>query len=131
MYKIETKDYGYKLTFSDFIKVEEMQNWVKDSEKALAKASKAFGVVIDMRGLKPLPLDSQTHMQTGQKLYKEKGMVRSAVILEGAITTSQFKRIAKETGIYEWERYIDASKEENIEKKAIDWVHKGIDPDKL
>lgn len=130
MYKIEIKDYGYKLTFADFIKAEEMQDWVKESEKALSKASKEFGVVIDMRALKPLPQDSKEHMQTGQTLFKRKGMVRSAVILDSAITTGQFKRIAKETGIYEWERYLDASKVADHEKIAVDWVQKGIDPDK-
>ncbi|HMV41143.1 MAG TPA: hypothetical protein PK079_09135 [Leptospiraceae bacterium] len=60
-----------------------------------------------MRTLKPLPPESQIHMQEGQKLYKEKGMVRSVVILANTITKLQFKRIAQETGIYQWERYID------------------------
>jgi len=34
-------------------------------------------------------------------------MVRSVVILANTITKLQFKRIAQETGIYQWERYID------------------------
>ena len=46
-------------------------------------------------------------MQEGQKLFKNAGMERSVVILSTAMVTMQFKRIAKETGIYEWERYIE------------------------
>ncbi|OEU57610.1 MAG: hypothetical protein BA871_10695 [Desulfuromonadales bacterium C00003096] len=69
-------------------------------------------------------------MQDGQKLYKEKGMVRSVVILDNVITKMQFRRIGKETGIYEWERYIDASSVADWEKIGIDWLSKGIDPDK-
>jgi hypothetical protein len=42
----------------------------------------------------------------------------------------QFRRIGKETGIYEWERYIDASSVADWEKIGIDWLSKGIDPDK-
>jgi hypothetical protein len=83
-----------------------------------------------MRNLKPLPPDAQASMEEGQKLYKQKGMERSVVILNSASLTMQFKRIAKETGIYEWERYVDASKTADWEKVGLDWVKKGVDPDK-
>ncbi len=130
MYSIEKKDYGFKLTFSDFIKADEMARWVDESKKALAGAPKEFGIYVDMRTLKPLPAESQKVMETGQKLYKQKGMTRSVVILSSATLTMQFKGIAKETGIYSWERYIDASKTSNFEKVGVDWIKNGIDPDK-
>lgn len=130
MYNIEIKDYGYKLTFGDYIKADEMKQWVEESKQALTKAPKEFGVFVDMRTLKPLPKDSQEQMQEGQKCYKQKGMVWSVVILNDAITTIQFKRIAKDTGIYQWERYIDASQVPNWEKIGVDWVQSGMDPDK-
>lgn len=129
MFKIEKEDYGYKLTFGDFIKSEEMMAWAEESKKALTAAPKDFGVFIDMRTLKPLPADAQPHMEEGQKLYKEKGMTRSVVILASATTKMQFKRIAQETGIYEWERYIDASSVPEWEKKGISWIREKIDPD--
>ncbi|MFH0736232.1 MAG: hypothetical protein V1773_15610 [bacterium] len=130
MYKIEKKDYGFKLTFSDFIKTEEMNIWLKESQKLLMSATKDFGIFVDMRDLKPLPAESQILMGEGQKLYKKKGMLRSVVILNSSSLTMQFKRIAKETGIYQWERYIDASKITNWEKIGVDWVKNAIDPDK-
>jgi len=130
MYKIEKQTYGFKLTFGGFIKSDEMEKWVEESKGALATQSGSFGVFVDMRDLKPLPADSQAHMQTGQKLYKQKGMQRSVVILNSAVTTMQFKRIGKETGIYEWERYIDASTIANWEVKGIAWLENGTDPDK-
>lgn len=130
MYTIEKKDFGFKITFSDFIKAEEMTKWLEDSKKSLTLPPKEFGVFVDMRNLKPLPPDSQLVMEEGQKLYKQKGMIRSVVILNSATVTLQFKKIAKETGIYNWERYIDASKISNWEKVAVDWLNDGIDPDK-
>ncbi|MGB9500437.1 MAG: hypothetical protein ACKVE4_12015 [Dissulfuribacterales bacterium] len=42
----------------------------------------------------------------------------------------QFQCIGKETGIYEWERYIDVSSSPDWERIAVDWISKGIDPDK-
>jgi len=130
MFKIDKRHFGYRLTFGGYIDAVEMKKWHDESQKELMSQTGDFGVFVDMRTLKPLPQDSQEHMQAGQKLYKQKGMVRSAVILNEPITTMQFKRIAKETGIYNWERYLDASKEKNWEQKGLAWIEKGIDPDK-
>jgi hypothetical protein len=130
MYKIAKKDYGYKLIFSDMISLDEMNQWVIDSEKELLSAPSKFGVFVDMRELKPLSPVAQQRIQYGQELYKSKGMERSVVILNNSIVTLQFKRIAQDSGIYQWERYIDASSEINWEQKGIDWIEKEIDPDK-
>jgi hypothetical protein len=107
-----------------------MKQWVEESKKALMTPQKGFGVFVDMRELKPLPADAQREMEEGQKAYKQKGMARSAIALSNAGTTLQFQRIAKETGIYQWERYIDSSKHQNWLQVGIDWVKNGIDPDK-
>ncbi len=129
MYKIEEKSYGVKLTFGDFINKDEMSMWLQESEKVMPRLPDKFGVFVDMRTLKPLPQDAQEEMEKGQKLYKQTGMVRSVVILNNSITTMQFKRIAKKTGIYEWERYIDASATSNWEEVGINWIVKAEDPD--
>ena len=129
MHKIEKKPWGYELTFADIMTKEEMQKWVEESKALLATAQPSFGVFVDMRTLKPLPPDAQAVMQEGQKLYKAKGMVRSVVILASALVTAQFKRIAKETGIYEWERYIDSSTSPTWKDVGISWVRDKVDPD--
>jgi len=41
----------------------------------------------------------------------------------------QFKRIAQESGIYVFERYIDAVTNQDWSKVAVDWVKNKIDPD--
>ncbi len=130
MYTIERQPYGFRLVFGGFIKREEMSQWVKEAERHLATQTVPFGVLVDMRELKPLPPDSQSVMEGGQKLFKMKGMQRSAVALQNAVITLQFKRIAQESGIYAWERYLDASKTPNWQTKAIAWIVSGTDPDK-
>lgn len=129
MYKIESKNYGYKLTFSEYIKADEMKNWVEESKEKLKNSSNSFGIFVDMRTLKPLAADAQAHMEEGQKHYKKEGMTRSVVILNSAIITMQFKRLAKKTGIYEWERYISAAENPNWEQTGIDWISNAKDPD--
>jgi hypothetical protein len=130
MYKIEKKSFGFKLTFSGMMSPAEMENWCRDSEKELSSAPASFGVFVDMRELKPLAPSAQQAMEKGQKLYKQKGMTKSVVILNSSIVTMQFKRIAQESGIYDWERYIDASSNTNWEQAGVDWIANGIDPDK-
>ena len=127
MYIIEKKIFGYKLTFEGFMLAEEMRAWVEESREVLKTAPASFGVFVDMRSLKPLPADAQAYMQEGQKLYRARGMARSVVIVDNAVTKIQFKRIARETGIYEWERYIDASDTPGWEQAGIDWVQDGKD----
>ena len=130
MFKIEKKPFGFKLIFSDSIPVEEMKQWVDDSKKALTGHSGKFGVLVDMRSLKPLKPEVQAVMVEGQKEYKGKGMERSAVALANSVIALQFKRLAQESGIYQWERYVDGSKEEQWEKVAEAWIVNGKDPDK-
>ena len=129
MYKIERQKYGYKLTFSGVIREPEMTTWVEESRHALLNAQPGFGVFVDMRDLATLPHESQEMMEKGQKLYKEKGMARSVVIVTKPITRMQFMRIGKETGIYDWERYLSASDTPDWERVGLDWIEKGFDPD--
>jgi len=130
MYKIDKTDFGLKMTLSDFITAEEMAKWLSEAQTALLSVKKPFGVIVDMRTLKPLKSDAQVHMEAGQKLFREKGMERSAVILNDLITTMQFQRLARQTGIYQWERYFNTNTAADWETRAIQWVKNGTDPDK-
>ena len=129
MYSIERKDYGFKLTFGGFMSYGEMAKWARDSENILSDIKNKFGVFIDMRKLEPLPPDAKLEMERGQKMYKAAGMEKSVVILDDLLIALQFKKIAKESGIHKWERYIVSSKEPQWEKKGLDWIIEGLDPD--
>jgi len=130
MYKIERNDSGFKLTFDGSLKKEELEQWYKESENALKTTKGPFGVIIDMRNLAALRPDAQAVMVKGQGLYRSKGMQRSAVILNDPVVTFQFMRLAKESGIDAYERYLDASSDSQWQKHAEGWVRSGIDPDK-
>ncbi len=130
MYKIEKRSSGFFITLGGFIEPAEMKEWLEESKNKLAGVISSFGVIVDMRTLAPLPSAAQAIMVEGQQLYKRAGMQRSAVILSNAVTTVQFRRLAKESGIHTWERYLDASAEPQWQQKAVDWVTSGKDPDK-
>ena len=130
MYKIEKRPSGYILTFSGVINPEEMQRWVHESEKTLLTESRtSFGVIINMKDLEPLSMESNKLLISGQKLYKERGMQRSSVILNNSALCTKLKNTAIQSGIYTTERYIDASLIENPVEVAVNWVKDAIDPD--
>ncbi len=130
MYKIEKRPSGYILTFSGVITPEEMQRWVHESEKTLLTESRtSFGVIINMKDLEPLSMESNKLLISGQKLYKERGMERSCVILNNSALCTKLKNIAIQSGIYTNERYIDASLIKNPIEAAVNWVKDAIDPD--
>jgi hypothetical protein len=130
VFKIEKKPFGYLITFGGFITKDEMDAWVADAKKILASPPPSFGVFVDMRSLKPLPKDAQASMEAGQKLFKQAGMARSVVVLDNAITTYQFREIARATGIAQWERYLNASARADWQRAGEDWLTRGVDPDK-
>ena len=130
MYKIAKKDFGFQLTFGEFIDAAEMTRWREEAKAALVGAPKSFGVLIDMRTLKPggIQPDAQAIMVDGQGMFKKAGMERSCVILQSATVTMQFERIARESGIFAFERYVNAAVKPDWEAKAIGWIQKKIDP---
>jgi len=130
MYNISQQKYGYQLTFGGSIDVNEMNHWREESRSALTSAPKGFGVLIDMRGLRPggLKADAQPIMVDGQAMYRKAGMVRSCVILSSATVTMQFQRLARESGIDSYERYINAAAHPDWEAKAVAWLENQVDP---
>jgi len=128
MYKIELTEIGFKLTFSGAITKEELEPWLDESKNALAICKKPFGVIVDMRNLELLPPDVQAEIVKGQMLYRNGGLQRSAVILRDATVTIQSMRLAKNSGIYNYERFIDASSDAQWQKHAEDWAGFGIEP---
>ena len=128
MYSIDRKPWGIMLVFGGTIDANEMARWVEESEAMLSSQHEKFGVLVDMRTLAPLMADAEEQMQKGQKLFKMKGMERSAVILNNPLLTMQFRRIARETGIVAWERYIDASKHPDWERMGVAWLSAATEP---
>jgi hypothetical protein len=129
VYAIEKQPLGYKLVFQGSLSAVEMQRWLDDSRAALSNAPPSFGLLMDMRALQPLALDSQRLMLMGQQLYQRSGMHRSVVIVQNPMTRMLFTHLARESGIYQWERYISAESTPDWEPLAWAWIQGEKDPD--
>ena len=128
VYTIEKTDLGFHLTFAGAITKAEIDKWYAESEQVLKGPQAPFGVIIDMRTLGLLPVDAQGVMVQGQSMYRSRGMERSCVILDDAITKIQFMRLARKSGIFKYERYINASAHRDWLAKARNWVKDAIAP---
>jgi hypothetical protein len=129
MYRIEKGRHGFTLTFGGSIYTEELYRWLQESEKALAGQNGPFGVIIDMRDLLPLGPEARAIILKGQCLFKNSGLQRSVVVLKSMAITAQFRQLAKDSGVYRHERYINAAEDPDWLKHALDWVQRRIDPD--
>jgi hypothetical protein len=129
VYAIQRQRLGYKLVFEGSIEAREMQQWLDDSIIALREPPPSFGLLIDMRALQALTLDSQRLMSMGHQLYQRRGLRRSVVVVQSAGTRLKFVRMAKESGAYQWERYLCAEDTPDWEARGWAWIQGGVDPD--
>lgn len=130
MYKVEKKNYGVKFSFEGTISADEMTAWGKEMKAILPSLGSEFGVFGDMRTLAPLDKEAKKGLEDIQRLYKQKGLARSVLILSSAVQKMQLKRLARESGVDKWERYVDASTDTNWNKTGEEWIVKSVDPDR-
>lgn len=127
MYKIERKDYGIKLTFDGFIAPEEMREYKAEFIQVLDLLPPKFGILSDMRMLKPLPTESQEILSANPELTVDR-VLRSATVLNSALVKLQTRRLANQWKLSDSKRYIDASTHADWEKQAVDWIVHGVEP---
>ncbi len=130
MYELHQTEYGLKFIFKGFMEKDELQRWAQEVGHVTKKLAKGFCVLHDMRGMYPLPPEARELMKRNMERAKQAGLGRSAQIVDDAIAAIQFQRLAKEVGIADSTRQIDASSVSDCERVAIDWIVKGIDPNK-
>jgi hypothetical protein len=126
----EPAPYGLRSAIFGFFTLEEANDWRKDYERIVPTLQPGFGQLVDLRDKKAYTPEVNQVIQDVMRYVREGGMARSAVVLSSAMTKMQISRLAKETGMYEYERYFDATADKDWERKALDWIQNGVDPDK-
>ncbi len=125
----EKTDYGLYFKFSGIIKLSEITEWKEWIVTTVADLDDGYAVFVDMREIDIMPAECKAEVEAVQKFCVSHNFSRSVIVLNDPMTAMQFKLIAKKTGVYEHERYVDASTCEDWEKKAMDWLLHAVDPD--
>ncbi len=129
MWNIQRPSFGFVLTLSGKIDVSEVKSFGAKATEELAKPLPAgWGVVVDMRELSPLDPAAQDALVNVQKSFKARGMTRSVVVLNDPIATLQLRRLARSSGIDQWERYINAGALTDWQSTAKQWVTSATEP---
>ncbi|WP_223646198.1 hypothetical protein [Corallococcus sp. EGB] len=124
-------EYGFRINAPGYIQLPEITAWFNDLKaKVSVKRGRPFGLVVDIRSQRANPPETQDVIKQAMVWLRQNGMVRSAVVLDSTVARLMMVRMSKASGVYEYERYIDASKEADWEHKAIDWVVNGTEPSK-
>lgn len=122
-------EYGYRINAPGFLSLAETRAWFEDLKRLVGSSGQPFGLLVDIRSQRANPPEAQAIITEAMAWTKRAGLLRSAVVLDSAVAKIQTTRLAKTSGVYAWERYIDASKDLDWEKRAIDWIVHAIDPD--
>jgi hypothetical protein len=131
MYRIIKHTFGFELVFGDTLSADEMKQWRQEAVRSLVGAPKSFGILVDMHTLRRSELDAETQeaLAEGLDLFKRSGTLRSCIILDSAPITAQYRRRARESRVYYFERYINAAVEPLWRRKAVGWLENQVEPD--
>lgn len=129
MINIDETSYGYKVTFEGFAQKDDVTKLSQRLGQILSSRNSPFGMMVDLRQSRAIPADAQESLMQGIDYCTQYGMERCAVVVASAIAKIQAVRIAKETGIYETTRYVDASASPDWEKEALAWIRDAEDPE--
>ncbi|XXF79031.1 hypothetical protein P2318_04555 [Myxococcaceae bacterium GXIMD 01537] len=121
--------YGFRVNAPGFLSLAETRAWFEDLKRLVGDSGRPFGLLVDIRSQRANPPESQEVIKEAMAWMKNAGLVRSAVVLDSAVAKLQTTRLAKTSGVYAWERYVDASKGTDWEQRALGWIVNGVDPD--
>ncbi|WP_257446257.1 hypothetical protein [Archangium lipolyticum] len=123
-------DYGIRIHCPGYITPAEARAWFEDiKHKVLTLEGKPFGMLADARTQKANPPETQEIVKESMVWLRGHGMERSVVVLDSTVALIQILRLAKTSGVYAYERYLDASKDPDWERRSLDWIIRAIDPD--
>jgi hypothetical protein len=129
MYQIQETSYGLHVVFNGFLQKDEMMAWATEVMPIVNGRRGEFGALVDLRGAKAFPQAAQEVLFDAIKNLRSRGLNRQSVVVASPILKIQATRMAKELGMYEVVRFLDASALENWEEVGVDWAARGIDPD--
>lgn len=128
--RTEKTPYGYKSVYGETSSLDEAKRWLEEVKGIIGPTKRPFCQMIDIRGQKVHDPDVQGFIVEAMGYLRQTGLQRSAIILSSPLAKMEITRLAKESGVYAYERYFDASKNGDWEKAALDWLEHGVDPDR-
>lgn len=128
MYKFEKQNYGMQLSTSGDFDEKEICQLAEEITSMASSIEKPFSIFVDTREMWSLGQSTLSTLIECQQAASRAGLERSVVVLISPVIRNQLRRVAADSGISDGERYINAAKNEDWEKVAMDWILRGIEP---
>ena len=126
-YTVSATPFGYRASFTAPFPPAEAQAWFAELKRVLPRTPRPFGQLIDAREQKVQDAGSVPIVEEAQNWVRAQGMNRSAVVVSSTLVKMNLTRMSRETGMIEYERYIDGS-DPAWETKAMAWLKDGVEP---
>lgn len=128
MYDNTQTEYGYEMTFTGFIEIDEMQTWATTVRDALdGHESDEWHCLVDMRDLEAMSPESKELMTEVKTDCHREGLDRVATVVSDTTTRLQFQQMSRGTGGVA-ERYVAADQHKVPLDVARAWVRDGVRP---
>jgi hypothetical protein len=125
-----TTEFGIRVHAPGYITPTEMRLWFEDLRpKVQALGGKPFGLLSDIRTQRANPPESQELLKEALIWLRHQGLARSVVVLDSMVALIQTLGLSKAAGLQDTERYLDASKESDWERKALAWLTHSVEPE--
>lgn len=127
--RTELTPYGYRCAFSGRVDRAELELW-SEQVRAICLHRPCWGQLVDNRYLEELDPALDELVRDVTTFARERGLIRSAVVVADARTAAAVMQQSLLTGRDAWERYLDASADPDWERNALAWIERGLDPDR-
>ena len=127
MYTIAEKQYGLYITMGSIYAPGEIEQYIREKEKALHKYKNGYSLFVDLRtAIPPNAEDAERLRQSQAK--SNNGMIRQALIIHSPVIKSRANQLIISGPIKDRTRIIDASVSPDWENLAMDWILYGTEP---
>lgn len=129
MHEVKETEYGLYVEVTGLVSLDQSIVIMAEMRQIFESRETGICVFANLQKMDLLTEETQAVLLKIQRHCVNSGVKRVAVILGNATVAHQFKRLSLESGIYDYERYLDASSDPDWETKGLKWITEGIDPD--
>lgn len=127
MYEIKRTEYGIRVTMGGVYAENEIEKYVVEKERILSEIDGPYSLIVDLRTAIPPKFEDISLLKNSQKRLKDSKLHRMAIIVGSPVIMGQAKQIGFLAGVESATKYIDASKHDDWEERALEWISEGVE----
>ena len=131
MYKIEKNAFGLKITLSEILSLEEALKYKAELINAALEQKQTYSIIFYTQTLIPFNPEVMKVLEEAYAavINSTSYLGRVAVITKSPVVKDQTRRLKHYLQVSDIFRIIDVSRYADWEKKALDWILSGVEPE--